>query len=91
MPTERNTRSAAMAIRNRASPSVTPNLDLVSTPSASAPTALKPITSAAPSSTTALLRIRLNASPISPMSSVRIAAAIEEAASVAAARAGAAA
>ncbi len=87
----RNTRIAASATTKTASPSVMPNRARESTPIASAPAALTPRAIATPSSTAALGRIRLHASPISRMSSVRIALAMLEAASSPAARAGAAA
>ena len=82
---------AATATTKTASPIVMPNRVRESTPMASAPAALSPSAMATPSSTDALERIRLHASPICRMSSVRIALAMLEAASAPAARAGAAA
>ena len=66
-----------------------PNRERELTPKASAPLAASPMTMADASSAPELARIRRHASPISAISSVRIAFAMVEAASSAAARAGA--
>src|SRR5216683_5587634 len=85
------TRIAAIDTRSTASPRANPNRDREPADSATAPAALSAITSPESSSAVVVTRMRRHPSPISARSSVRIAAAMADTASVAAARAGAAA